>query len=738
MKKALIIAVAAMLSMGAMAQNNKFSAERLNKLTSRAEMQKARQQRQAPAINRSKFIHDGTATITLPESKGMKAVGDTVWASQMPTNRWFPGEWEEVQAIVVTWPYTAYPAGHAGDEDYNADIYLPGQGSCYQWNYNTEQWSYTGWGAVVGVPDTADYMALLQEAIDYFTPYLNGPYASMAQQYIDEYTEYYNGQEDFRNVFVNLIDAIQHGTQVWITVWDLADSTLIKNFMTAKGKPLTNYRFIENYTNAFWYRDCGPICFYYGDQDSIAMLNFLYNGRACDDLLPDSISSQTGIPNYTTTIKWEGGNCLVDGAGKLFTSDATYDKNADTVGQIYFTGNVNDPVDYLYQAPLQPYQVKDSLQRMIGTEGTYIMPRLRYDGGTGHIDLYADMLDENQFVFSKYPTQYSSWVDYSTAANNIDSMTSWQSFAGVNYTKDYIPFPRKDDGSFFSSPDEYNGTSNSLGYTRSYSNHTFINNIIVQPCFSEVVNWQPTAAWDLANMDSLRAAYPGYTIYPIDIRSFDGLGGAIHCITKQIPAESPIRILHSPLMGMDNATDTTVTAHITNNTGIAAARLIWRTNGGQWDTVAMTAGSDSNFSAVMSLAQLSGHTANDSIDYFISVTSNGGKTITKPMTANNGAYFHFTVNSHLGIAENANSDKHFGQFYPNPATERADMVIEMGSGKNYSVTIYDLSGREVHATSLKAQGTIVYSVNAARMATGQYTVVFSNGSERVVRKLIVK
>ena len=725
MKKVFIIVMAALLSMGAMAQsNNKFSAERLNKLTTRAEMQKQQRMRQAPKPDASKFMHDGTATINLPANKGVKAAGDTVWASQMPTNRWFPGEWEEVQAIVVTWPYSAYPAGHAGDEDYDADIYLPGQGTCYQWNNSSNQWSYTGWGQVVGVPDTIDYAS----TIDYINWVITN-YPSYAQMY-QQYLSYYQDKWDFRNVFVNLIDAIQHGTQVWITVWNLADSTLIKDVMTAEGKPLTNYRFIENYTNAFWYRDCGPICFYYGDQDSIAMLNFLYNGRACDDLLPDSISSQTGIPNYTTTIKWEGGNCLVDGAGKLFTSEATYDENADTTGQTYFTGNVNDPVDYRYQTPLLPYQVKDSMQRMIGTEGTYILPRLHYDGGTGHIDLYADMLDENQFVFSKYPSQYSSWADYTTANNNIDSLTSYQSFAGVNYTKDYIPFPRKDNGSYFSSQNEYNGTSSSLGYTRSYSNHTFVNNIIVQPCFSEVVNWQPTAAWDLAYMDSLRAAYPGYTIYPIDIRSFDGYGGAIHCITKQIPAESPIRILHSPQRADVNG-DVTLNAHITNNTGIASASVMWRANGGNWNTVAMTAGADSNFTATLPLNGVNGN-----IEYYITVTSNGGKTITKPFTAANGAYFSFN-SGNLGI-EAMSAEKDFGQFYPNPATERADMVIKMGNGKNYSVNIYDLSGREVHASSLKAEGKIVYSVNASRMAAGQYTVVFSNGSERVVRKLIVK
>lgn len=724
MKKALIIAVAAMLSMGAMAQASKgLNNDKLKMQKERAEMQKKFYNRDAQKLDFDKLGLRQEGTIPASAMSGAKT-GAKTGVDQLPANRWFPGEWEEVQAIVVTFPYNAYPADHMGDGYYTAQMYLPGVGMLY--HYTQQGWSYYngGWGAVDGIPDTIDYMAALQEEVAYYSQFLSNPtYAALAQQYIDEATEYYNSMESFRSVFVNLIDAIQHGTQVWITVWHLSDSTLIKNFMAAAGRPLSNYRFIENYTDNFWYRDCGPICFYYGENDSIGMMNFEYTGRACDDLLPDSIASQTGLPCYTSTLAWEGGNCLVDGYDKLFTSTAALEENTREYGQIYYTGNPSNPVDYSDKTPLTYAQTRDSLNAIFGN--TYFMPRLVSDGGTGHIDLYADMYDENQFVFSKFPQAYSNWIDYATASQNIDSLTSMQNFAGVDYYADYIPFPKRDDGSNFASEEEYDSL-----YTRSYSNHTFINNIIVQPCFSEVVNWQPTAAWDLANMDSLRAAYPGYTIYPIDIRSFDGYGGAIHCITKQIPAESPIRILHSPQRADVNG-DVTLNAHITNNTGVASASVMWRVNGGSWNNVNMAAGADSMYNATLPLNGVNGN-----IDYYITATSNGGKTITKPFTAANGAYYNFNSGV-LGI-ESVNAEKSFGQFYPNPATERADMVIEMGNGKNYSVTIYDLSGREVHASSLKAQGTIIYSVNASRMAAGQYTVVFSNGSERVVRKLIVK
>ncbi|MBR4738626.1 MAG: agmatine deiminase family protein [Bacteroidales bacterium] len=735
MKKLMILALAVLVGAAAMAQAPKgFDRQQLNRLKSRDEMRKASWQRKAPEVDFSKMVFDGPAK-ELPAPKGAKAAGDTVWASQMPENRWFPGEWEEVQAIVVTFPHVCYPAGHVGDDNYYASISLPGYGMCKHYNEQTNRWVDDGWGAVDGVPDTTDYQSL----VDYYSQYLTHPfYATMAR----EYMAYYQDQIAFRNVFVNLIDAIQHGAQVWIVVWNLKDSTVIKDFMAAQGKPMSNYRFIENYTNAFWYRDCGPICFYYGDSDSVAMLNFEYGKRACDDLLPDSISSQTGIPNYTTSIEWEGGNCLVDGTGMLFTSEAIYSENADTKGQLYYTGNPNNPVDYRYKTPLSQAAVKDSMERMIGTTVTYILPRLRFDGGTGHVDLYMDMIDENQFVFSKYPTQYSDWTDYAIAGSNIDSLTSWQSYFGENFRCAYIPFPSKDDGSYFASENEYNGIGGELGYTRSYSNHTFVNNIIIQPCFSEVVDGEPSAAWDRANFDSLRAAYPGYTFYPIDIRSFDGFGGAIHCITKQIPAEHPIRILHLPLHGNTGMSYTSngapILARITNVDGIDTAQVFYRIEGGMWQSVPMMSDAIHQYAAVI---PTSGHLHGEStkVDYYISATSNAGKTITKPMTASQGGYYTFYLGGTSGEGiQTVAAEERFGQFYPNPSVEAAHLQVSLGEGAGYSVLIVDAAGRTVHTGRLQASGNGIYTVNTALLPTGMYSVVFQNDSERVVRRLVVK
>lgn len=721
MKKHLLWALGVVLGFSAIAQTNDNDIQRLEKLRQRAEMTKAAQQRKHAVINYDRL--NLRAEATSPVVTSPKSLPATQWASEMPTQRWFPGEWEEVQAIVVTFPYFAYPQGHVGDEDYTAEIQLPGMGILYKWNYNTNQWGYFngGWGAVEGFPDTTDYAT----AIAY--------YSQLGSRY-SNYVEYYQQQLAFRNVFVNLIDAIQHGSQVWIAVWHLSDSTIIKNLMASEGKPLTNYRFIECYTNAFWYRDCGPICFYYGENDEVAMLNFEYTGRACDDLLPDSISSQTGLPNYTTSIEWEGGNCLVDGAGKLVTSDAIYDENSDSNGQIYATGNASNPIDYRSKTPLSQTAVLDSMQRMFGT--TYILPRLQYDGGTGHVDLYADMWDENEFIFTQYPSQYSRWTDYSTANNNINTLTGYQSFFGVNYKKTYIPFPSKDDGSSFTNQTDYDEK-----YTRSYSNHTFVNNIIIQPCFSTVTNGEPSAEWDRANLDSLRKAYPGYTFYPIDIRSFDGYGGAIHCITKQIPADNPIRILHASTTyhtGIQHTASKTMEAIITNRSGIASATLYWRVDGGSWHTANMAAGNENRFSGEMMLSEAG---VNDgmvhNVEYYISATSNNGKTITKPMTANQGGYYSFPMIYDAGAGIGSITSQQVGQFYPNPSNGLASIAIEAVG--RCQISVIDAMGREVLRETLSDNHNGQYTLDTRRLAHGLYSVRFvSDNGSSVVRRLSVQ
>lgn len=619
---------------------------------------------------------------------------------QLPANNWFPGEWEEVKAIVVTCYYDYLVPGHENDGNWFADPVVSGYADYYNGSYYNQQ----GGGPYIAVPATNE-----------------------------------NVYGDFVNVFFYLMDAIQMGgAEAWVRIENAEDSTTIKNKLTSMNLRTNKLKWIIGTGNSFWFRDCGPIAFYYGDQDSIGMVDFgYYAGRALDDSLPRLIEEQMGIPNFITKIKWEGGNCVVDGAGMVLSSDAIYDGNARTQDQYTWDGVNPSSIHVATKPSLNQQQVKDSLAHIMGPRGCHIIPAFQYDGGTGHVDLYCDMIDENEFVFSKFPTHYSNWTDYKTAAKNIDSLCSYTSVFGNNFKRHFIPFPCTNNGGYFSSQTSYDNN-----FTRTYSNHTFINNVIAQPCFSNVVNGQPSSEWDRKRLDSVAAAYPGYTIYPINVKSFDGSGGAIHCITKQIPADNPVRILHPSITGNTENTYTSanapITATITNKSGIESAKVVYRVNGGSWNEVALTAGNNNTFSANIPTSTFSNNEAFTTVEYYISATSNNGKTITKPMPAAQGGYYTFYLGHNPAAGIKSVDEQRFGQFYPNPANNIANIEISLKGDESYEVMIVDLMGRIAHRSTLNASGDIIYNVNTSKLSSGIYNVVFQNKNERVVRRLVVK
>lgn len=632
--------------------------------------------------------------IPLAPMQQTKAAAKDAQGVPMPQGSWFPGEWEEVKAIVSTVYYNYYPEGHEGDQYWYADPMLGGYAQYARFQNNN--WVDAGTGRYVAVPDTSN--------------------------------------QDFSKVFYYVIDAVQMGgAESWVRVESLNDSSIIKRRLQSLGLRTDKVRFIEGYGNSFWYRDCGPIAFYYGDQDSIAMVDFMYYpGRALDDSLPYYIEQQMGIKNYISTIEWEGGNCLVDGAGVVMSSDAIYSNNLDRTGQLTWDGVNASSINYADKPALTKAQVKDSLSHILGPRATYILPTYRYDGGTGHIDLYADMIDENMFVFSVMPDHYSNWTDYKTFQKNVDSLLSYTSIHGNNYKSATIPFPCTNNGGAFSSQTVYNNN-----YTRTYSNHTFVNNVIIQPVFSKVVNGVPSAEWDRARFDSLSMAYPGYTLYPINVKEFDGSGGAIHCITKQIPADSPIRILHSSITGIHGelSGSHSISATITNNKGIANAKLVYRIDGGEWNEVALAA-SGNTYTGAMNLPT---NVDEAKVEYYISATNNEGKTITKPMPASQGGYFTFYVGNNITVGIEQAQVAGFGQFYPNPTNGRTNIQVSLTEGQKYKMQIFDLMGRCVYGNALEGQGELIYTINTNNFAKGIYNVVFSSENGNVVvRKLVVK
>ncbi len=615
----------------------------------------------------------------------------------VPDDMIFPIESDEVQAILMTWFYNTFTTNN----DEPAEQMFDGLGvSYFSSNYTLEP--------VYSLPDVS-------------------------------------ANSKFARIFAQLADNIQKHTQVWINIWNAEDSVAIKDFMNELGTPLTNYRFFVNPGNSFWYRDCGPVAFYYGDDDNIGFLDFeYYGGRPLDDKIAKNIGEQAGYDVFTTTIEYEGGNVLLDGVGTLFTSDAVFDANEDNYG-LYYLDEHSDYYGYAiqYKNSLTESQVRDSLTHLLNLNRCVILPSLRYDGGTGHIDLYADMWDENTFVSTKHPDVMANLSDPQTVEENMDSICNMETMFGQNYHNTRIPLPAKNDGSWYTSQSQYNSQ-----YTRSFSNHTFVNDAIIQPVFYDE-SLSGSAAGDTDGnkeaLEIIKQKYPGYTIEEMDVREFDGFGGAIHCITKQIPAENPLRIYHDPIRWWNTQENNSPNyrAIIQNKSGIASATLFYKkVNETSWHQTDLTAEEGNMFSAMLTLDE----TPRDTLQYYISATSNNGKTITKPMTAPQG--FYTTVyGSHVnGISEDnvyvsverikVGELDGIGEFYPNPARDFTQIDFSNSFSSDLNVRLVNSKG-QVLMNEIICKGERILQIDTRRLSPGIYWAIFSCDNISTARKLVI-
>ncbi|MCX6156034.1 MAG: agmatine deiminase family protein [Candidatus Kapabacteria bacterium] len=613
--------------------------------------------------NRSKANSNKSKAIKKNQNPRVQSLNNQV----LPAMMTFPGEFEEVKAVMVTWPYLTYDENQqdAGEPEFK------GIGAVY--NNQTGQYDIY---PVISIIDTFAVSPMPE-------------------------------------VFSKLIHAIDSNAEVWINVWEDADTAVVQRYMASKSWPLQHAKFFVNSGNSFWYRDCGPVGFYYSQLDSLGFIDFeYYTGRPLDDSIPIYIGNKLGIPVFTNSVCFEGGNILLDGVGNLFTSTAVTIENQNNFGQdtLGSDGKVY-PTD---RNPLTTQQLKDNLTNILNLNSLKILPMLQFDGGTGHIDLYADLFDPNNFVFAQYPDAMKTFTDYKTVSKNVDTISSIIRTDGDKYLKHFIPLPKKDDGSWYKTSADYQK------YTRSYSNHLILNKSIIQPVFADDKTGDYQSM--LTDLDSIRSAYPGYNIIPIDIRAFDGFGGAIHCITKQIPADNPIRILDFPLKSTQKGnTQYLINATIKNKSGIKSAVAKWRYKGeSTWrDLILLNIMYDKTYFTGV----LKNDSASGVIEYYISATSWNGKTITKPMTAPLG-FNSFTFNNYSDVND-ANSFSSEYSFYPNPASTLINIKGDLNICK---IEIYSLLGEMVKS------GLNIGTIDITDLPDGMYFISINNKRFKFIKE----
>lgn len=526
---------------------------------------------------------------------------------------------------------------------------------------------------------------------------------------------------EYGALWADMANAIQQECQVWIRIETGADSNTIKTYMAGRGTPLTNYRFHVTTGDDFWMRDYGPIGFYYGANDDIGFLDMnYYPGRDFDNLYPGYLANELGYLDVKTNLYAEGGNFITDGFNRSFHSNIIEDVN-----------QAGPPFTPAHPAwSLQ--QTQDTIKYVWASNNVISTPSLLCDGGTGHNDMFMKLMDENTFAVMEYPSVVTA-ADKAIIDGVINTLSSTNSVYNRPYRVFKVPMPTRDDGTITTSCINLNNDA------RTFVNGTTVNGTYLMPTFSNSTNGNRTG--DQQAVDVFKRIAPGYKIVQLDSRILTILGGAIHCVNMQIPAENPITIWHPPVQDLQPKRDAYhIVIKATNKSGIANTQCLWRVRGTQnWNTVNLTDSAGYKVGDIQGgFTQMNDNTI---IEYYVSASSNNGKTITKPIVAGNGGYFYFYFTPLASVDETLDPMRNFAlNPLPNPTTGSFMIPVSIDGNMQISAFVTDVLGKRIATVDFgkKSSGMSKLEFDLSNHAAGMYFIQISANGRVLDTKRVMK
>lgn len=473
------------------------------------------------------------------------------------------------------------------------------------------------------------------------------------------------------------------------------DSNSVKTYLTSGGVPLTNLKFVVASFNSVWCRDYGPWAAYSGISDSLKMIDWIYNRpRPADDQVPVAFANYISTPIYQAIIApnnltHTGGNFMVDGNGTGFSSKLILNENpAKTEAQI-----------------------DNILQSYLGVNRYIKMNTLPYDE-IHHIDMHMKLLDEETLLVGQYPEGVADGPQIE--ANLQYVINNFQTCYGRPYKVVRIPMPA--DGSQYPPSGRY--------FT--YTNSVFVNKTVIVPIYG--------VSQDTTALRIYRDNMPGYRVVGINSSSMISALGAIHCITKEIGVFEPVFFSHPKVLNTINTTTPyEIKSYIKTKSGVASAKVYWKTELAQpYTSVDMTVSQDT-FKASIPPQPLG-----TKIYYYLSATSNSGRTVTKPLTAPDG-YIKFVIDNPTSINGNEIEPDEYSlsQNYPNPFNPVTKISYSFGRPDLVTLKVYDMLGNEI-ATLVNGRqegGSYTADFDGSALSSGVYFYKLTIGSFTETKKM---
>ena len=294
--------------------------------------------------------------------------------------------------------------------------------------------------------------------------------------------------------------------------------TLLKQAVTVR---TTTELGIE--TNDSWIRDYGPI-FVVRDQPTddgpvelpgaaklpkagVACHDFHFNTwgrkyevRDLDDVVPQQVARELGVPIWVHDFVLEGGSIDVNGRGTVMTTE-----------QCLLNPNRNPGMTRV--------QIEAKLHETLGTQHVIWLPGgIQGDDTDGHIDDVARFISPDTVAVVSAPPDHP---DHGVTRKNVKALTQATDQTGGALNIVELPVPQTI---------TYDYPDGRGVVPASYANFLIANRHVFVPTFG-----QPS---DDAALGVLAGAMPGYAVVPVRAESLVVGLGALHCLSQQQPAGS--------------------------------------------------------------------------------------------------------------------------------------------------------------------------------------------------------
>ena len=290
-----------------------------------------------------------------------------------------------------------------------------------------------------------------------------------------------------------LVAAIVPVATVQINIPGAAWAGAVRLYLESQGTTdLERVEIVNLPTDDIWIRDYGPLVGFDAD-GKLATVTLIYDPlpnfpQARDNAMPERWAASAGVPVHPLPLHGEGGNVWSDGAGTLLMTNQVYRLNPD-----------------LTRATLLGL-----LHEALIFDKLVLTPRLRVEE-TGHIDLLLKLASADTVLLSS-PNATLTGDRLRAARRQLERETN---AAGDRYRVHTLPTPPL--------------YLNWFGYPirRSYTNALTVNGRVLVPAYG--------VATDADALEIYARVMPDHEIIPIDSVVGVNGGGAVHCMTKEVP-----------------------------------------------------------------------------------------------------------------------------------------------------------------------------------------------------------